>query len=66
MVATNSVNGKVTGKAGMDKEAVRIGVIGAGRMGKNHCRVVSGLRRATLAGVCDQNVQMGVAVASQY
>ncbi len=35
-------------------------------MGKNHCRVVSGLRRATLAGVCDQNVQMGVAVARQY
>ena len=50
----------------MDTDAVRIGVIGAGRMGKNHCRVVAGLRRATLAGVCDQNVQLGVAVARQF
>ncbi len=67
MIANNgSVNSRMTGKADMDKEAVRIGVIGAGRMGKNHCRVVAGLRRATLAGVCDQNVQMGVAVARQY
>lgn len=50
----------------MDRDPVRIGVIGAGRMGKNHCRVIAGLRRAALAGVCDQNVQMGVAVARQY
>lgn len=50
----------------MDREAVRIGVIGAGRMGKNHCRVVGGLRRAVLAGICDQNVKAGVAVARQH
>jgi predicted dehydrogenase len=68
--ANGTVNGKVNdavnGKMNLDTDAVRIGVIGAGRMGKNHCRVVAGLRRATLAGVCDQNVQMGVAVARQH
>ncbi len=53
-------------KGAIDTNAVRVGVIGAGRMGKNHCRVISGLRRAELAGVCDQNVQMGVAVARQH
>lgn len=47
-------------------DTVRIGVIGVGRMGKSHCRVLSSLRHATLAGICDKNVQVGVALARQY
>lgn len=45
---------------------LRVGVIGAGRMGKNHCRVFTQLRHAELVGVCERNMQLGVAVARQY
>ncbi len=47
-------------------EQVRIGVIGTGRMGRNHCRVFSILRNATLVGICDQNPAVGRNVAREY
>lgn len=48
------------------KPPIRVGVIGAGRMGKNHCRVFTQLRHAELVGICERNMQLGVAVARQY
>lgn len=77
--ASGGANGGVNGGAngggklfsngsgrGVKMDMVRIGVIGVGRMGKNHCRVLSSLRHATFAGICDPNVQVGVALARQY
>lgn len=46
--------------------AVRIGVIGVGRMGRNHCRVLSGMRNVVLVGVADLNEQEGQQIAQQY
>ncbi len=45
---------------------IRIGVIGAGRMGKNHCRVYSMLRHADLVGIYDMNRAGGQSLAQQY
>jgi predicted dehydrogenase len=44
----------------------RIGVIGLGRMGSQHCRVYSGLRRAQLVGVCDLNPEIGNRIAQRF
>ncbi|MCP4360264.1 MAG: Gfo/Idh/MocA family oxidoreductase [Chloroflexi bacterium] len=45
---------------------VHIGVIGVGRMGRNHCRVFSLLPKVELTGVHDLNSNVGAAVAHQY
>lgn len=45
---------------------LRIGVIGVGRMGRNHCRVLSTLRHACLAGVSDANAETGQMIAQQF
>src|SRR6188472_365875 len=45
---------------------VRVGVIGVGRMGRNHCRVYSMLRHADLIGVYDMNHNTGRAVADSF
>jgi predicted dehydrogenase len=47
-------------------EIVRIGVIGVGRMGQRHCRVLSNLRKTQLVGVYDQSVEVGNRVAKQF
>lgn len=47
-------------------EHVRVGVIGVGRMGQRHCRVLSNLRRSILAGVFDINTSAGSIVADQF
>ena len=47
-------------------EQVKIGVVGAGRMGQRHCRIYSNLRRVQLAGICDALPQVGEPVARQY
>jgi len=47
-------------------DIVRIGVIGVGRMGQRHCRVVSNLRKTQLVGVHDQSVEVGNRVAKQF
>ena len=44
----------------------RIGVIGLGRMGKNHCRVLSTLRTAELIGVFDIDPEVGLSIAREY
>ena len=44
-------------------ERLRLGVIGAGRMGRSHCRVYANLRRTELIGVHDQSLHSGQAVA---
>jgi len=44
----------------------RVGVIGLGRMGSQHCRIYSGLRRAQLVGVCDLNPEIGIRTAQRY
>jgi predicted dehydrogenase len=45
---------------------VRVGIIGAGRMGQRHCRVYSSLRQAQLVGICDAVPEVGHQVAQQY
>jgi predicted dehydrogenase len=45
---------------------IRVGVIGAGTMGRRHCRVYSGLRRAQLVGIYDTQPETGRRVAQQY
>ena len=45
---------------------VRIGLLGAGRMGRNHARVLSTLRYADLIGVYDPIAAAGNALAKQH
>lgn len=45
---------------------IRVGVIGAGRMGQRHCRVYSTLRQAQLVGICDAVPETGRRVAEEY
>lgn len=45
---------------------VKVGVIGVGRMGQNHCRVYSGLRRVNFVGVYDTNFTTAEQVAQRY
>jgi virulence factor len=47
-------------------EQVRIGVIGTGRMGQNHCRVYSNMRHAKFVGVCDVNADLGKEMARKF
>ena len=45
---------------------LRVGVIGTGRMGRNHCRVYASMRNVQLVGVFDQDRYSADWVASQY
>ncbi len=45
---------------------LKVGVIGLGRMGQQHCRVYAGLRRAQLMGVSDIDPTTGTAIAQRY
>ena len=47
-------------------ERVRIGLLGAGRMGRNHARVYSTLRYADLVGIYDPVFEAGRKLADQY
>lgn len=47
-------------------ERIKIGLLGAGRMGKNHARVFSTLRYADLAGIYDPVIDAGRKLAAQY
>ncbi len=46
--------------------SIKIAVIGVGRMGKLHCRVLSELPQAQLVCVVDRDLQAAQAVAAQY
>jgi len=48
------------------KKYLKVGVIGVGRMGQNHCRVYSGLPRAELAGIYDLDSQVGKVIARKF
>ena len=45
---------------------VRVGVVGVGRMGRNHCRVLAGMRNVLLVGVADLAENPGRQIAQQY
>lgn len=45
---------------------VRVGVLGAGAMGRNHARVLASLPGAELAGVCDLRRDVAEAVAAEH
>jgi len=47
-------------------DTVRVGVIGAGRMGQRHCRVLSNLRWTELHGIYDQDQSIGRQVAARF
>jgi predicted dehydrogenase len=47
-------------------EPVKIGVVGAGRMGQRHCRIYANLRHTNLVGICETNSRVGATVAEQY
>ena len=47
-------------------DQVRIGVIGTGRMGQNHCRVYANMRHARFVGLCDANAELGKDVARKF
>jgi predicted dehydrogenase len=50
----------------MRETKVRVGVVGVGRMGERHCRVLAGLFDVELAGVSDPAAERGRAVAARY
>jgi predicted dehydrogenase len=47
-------------------QPVRVGLLGAGRQGRNHARVFSTLRHADLVGIYDPDVQAACDVAARY
>ena len=47
-------------------DQVRIGVIGTGRMGQNHCRVYANMRHARFVGLCDANAELGKDIARKF
>ncbi|MCB0062091.1 MAG: Gfo/Idh/MocA family oxidoreductase [Caldilineaceae bacterium] len=50
----------------LSEKDIRVGVIGVGRMGRNHCRVLSTMRHVLLAGVTDLDGDAGREVAGRY
>ncbi len=50
----------------MDKQNIKVGVIGVGTMGERHCRVYSTMRHVDLVGISDVNAERGQAVADTY
>jgi predicted dehydrogenase len=47
-------------------KTLKVGVIGLGRMGKNHCRVFSAMWGVELAAVYDLNPEIGQPIAQQF
>src|SRR5262245_24037216 len=45
---------------------IRVGVIGAGRMGERHCRAYAALHGAELVGISDIAIERGQAIAAKY
>jgi virulence factor len=45
---------------------LRVGVIGAGRMGERHCRVYSTLPEAEFVGIADTSIERGRTTAHKY
>jgi predicted dehydrogenase len=47
-------------------QPIKLGVIGLGRMGRQHCRIYSNLRRAQLVAVHDLDARVGEQIAREY
>lgn len=47
-------------------EQLRVGVIGTGRMGQNHCRIYSNLRKVKFVGVSDVNPDIGKQTSRKF
>jgi virulence factor len=47
-------------------QRIKVGVIGAGRMGERHCRAYAALHGAELVGISDLALERGQAIASKY
>jgi predicted dehydrogenase len=47
-------------------KSLRVGVVGAGRMGERHCRIFSNLRRVQLVAICDVNSETGARVGKLF
>ena len=45
---------------------VKVGVIGVGRMGERHCRVLSNIRKTSFIGVYDLNKDLVIRVAKLF
>jgi len=47
-------------------QQVKVGVVGVGRMGNNHCRVLTTIRSADLVGVFDTDQKRALQIADEY
>jgi virulence factor len=47
-------------------ERIKTGVIGVGRMGQHHCRVVANQKDAELVGICDIDAQVAKETSANY
>ncbi|MBZ0158660.1 Gfo/Idh/MocA family oxidoreductase [Candidatus Methylomirabilis sp.] len=45
---------------------IRVGIVGCGRMGENHCRIVRELNGVSIVGVVDPNPDRARAIAANY
>ena len=50
----------------MNRENIKVGVIGVGHLGKHHARIYSSLPGVTLVGVADQNLERGRLIGEQH
>lgn len=50
----------------VDRDGLRVGVIGAGAMGRHHLRIYDNLKGVKLVGVMEPNREVAQAVADQY
>ncbi len=56
----------MTGSADQNKMAIRVAVLGVGRMGRNHLRIYSELKNAELVGFYDPNYEAASDLESKY
>ena len=45
---------------------LKVGVIGAGAMGRSHARVYSEMRNVELVGICDKDAKVANEIARKY
>jgi predicted dehydrogenase len=49
-----------------EQAPLRLGIVGVGSMGRNHARILAGLRGVTLVGVVDSNPEQAETIARLY
>lgn len=50
----------------MNKDRIRIGLIGSGYLGKHHARILSGLDKVSLEAIVDTDISIASAISAQY